>query len=93
MMSSNMWYIGWWWSNKPFWASHEVLVDLLHPSPTENLGMLLELHYSTHFCVQVADFFRGDNPEGKEARNEVNLQYWYFFLILEMALYFLWAYF
>ncbi|KAG5515090.1 hypothetical protein RHGRI_036207 [Rhododendron griersonianum] len=33
--------------------------------------MLLELHYSTHFCVQAADFFRADNPEGKEARNEV----------------------
>ncbi|KAG5515088.1 hypothetical protein RHGRI_036207 [Rhododendron griersonianum] len=26
---------------------------------------------TTHFCVQAADFFRADNPEGKEARNEV----------------------
>ena len=24
------------------------------------------------FLVQTADFFRGDNPEGMEARNEVN---------------------
>lgn len=23
-------------------------------------------------CVQSADFFRADNPEGMEARNEVN---------------------
>jgi hypothetical protein len=27
----------------------------------------------THFLVQSADFFRADNPEGMEARNEVNL--------------------
>lgn len=42
--------------------------------------------------MQAADFFRGDNPEGKEARNEVNLNT-DTSLDLEMALSFLWAYF
>lgn len=26
----------------------------------------------THFLMQSADFFRADNPEGIEARNEVS---------------------
>lgn len=30
-------------------------------------------HLIRHLSVQTADFFRADNPEGMEARNEVNV--------------------
>lgn len=41
-------------------------------------------HLIRHFSAQTADFFRADNPEGMEARNEVNacglLSFLFFFL-------------
>lgn len=48
-------------------------VILIFAFPFSLLFFLLQVLIDWIFSTQTADFFRGDNSEGMEARNEVNV--------------------